>query len=171
MRTISTLAIAIAVMLSWSSAEATQIRTLLGGDLCLASDVAAPAASGNQVIIAKCDPKSRVQDWTIQIRGGEVILLSGVQDQGRDLCIDLSGGAIKDKGKVQIYGCNQSPAQIWNPGSGVVDSAKNSAVDVTFKSSLNNDFCMEVAGGAAAAGTKVQLFKCNGTAAQTWFTK
>ena len=55
MRTISTLAIAIAVLLSWPSAEATQTKSTLNTNLCLAGDHSPPMISGNNVIVAECN--------------------------------------------------------------------------------------------------------------------
>lgn len=168
MRILSALAIAIAVFLSWSSAQATQIRSSLDSNLCLSGEKSPPVMSGNSVIVAKCDATAREQQWTIAIMGSELILTADVQDQGRALCADVSGGVIADNTNVQFFGCNQSAAQIWQPGGGIVDSSTGQITGLKFQLKANPDFCMDISGGVKAPGTNVQLFKCNNTGSQYW---
>src|SRR5262245_30509454 len=37
-----------------------------------------------------------------------------------------------------------------------------------FKSALGSGICLDIAGGNAASGTQVQIWGCNGSAAQKW---
>ena len=55
---------------------------------------------------------------------------------------------------VQLFDCNDTPAQRWS-------ATPDGTVEALGK-------CLDVAGGGTAAGTVVQLYECNGTGAQQW---
>ena len=71
-------------------------------------------------------------------------------------CLDLSQGATANGTKIDLYDCNNTPAQKWNIVGGVLHSA------------LLNSKCLDVSQGATANGTAIDLYDCNGTASQMW---
>ncbi|MBB6435951.1 ThuA domain-containing protein [Streptomyces candidus] len=69
-------------------------------------------------------------------------------------CADVANGASADGTQIQLWTCNQSPAQKWTRHS-----------DDTLRA-LGK--CMDVSGGGSADGTKIQLYGCNASGAQKW---
>ena len=69
-------------------------------------------------------------------------------------CLDLQGGAVQDGNKVQLYTCNATAAQDWQPSS-----------DGTIR---NQGKCLDVQYGSTDPGAPVQLYGCNDTNAQKW---
>ncbi|QKW22369.1 ricin-type beta-trefoil lectin domain protein [Kitasatospora sp. NA04385] len=69
-------------------------------------------------------------------------------------CVDLPDAADADWTQVQLYDCNNTPAQTWTlPGDHTVRAMGK---------------CLDVRFGSDANGTPVQLYTCNGTPAQQW---
>ncbi len=69
-------------------------------------------------------------------------------------CADVANGNSADGTSVQMWSCNNSPAQTWTlAGDGTIRALGK---------------CLDVAGAGTANDTKVQLFSCNGTSAQQW---
>ncbi|MCX4630452.1 family 16 glycosylhydrolase [Streptomyces sp. NBC_01443] len=69
-------------------------------------------------------------------------------------CVDVAGANPANGTPVQLYDCNNTPAQQWTI-----------AADGTLRA-LGK--CLDVTGGATTDGTPVQLYDCNGTPAQRW---
>ncbi|MER8182322.1 family 16 glycosylhydrolase [Kitasatospora sp. NPDC094015] len=69
-------------------------------------------------------------------------------------CLDVNAAATANGTKVQLYGCNGTPAQRWTVGT-----------DGTIRA-LGK--CLDVNAAGTADGTRVQLWDCNGTGAQQW---
>ncbi|MEV4132043.1 S8 family serine peptidase [Dactylosporangium sp. NPDC049742] len=69
-------------------------------------------------------------------------------------CIDVQNRQSINGTPVQLYDCNNTPAQYW------VLAADGSA------QALGK--CLDVTGAGTVNGTKVQLYDCNGTPAQQW---
>lgn len=91
------------------------------------------------------------------------------------MCLDIDGGKSADKTNIQVYGCNQSNAQFYAVKGHFVNKTEggkeiSELVDVSFMQASSTGFCLDVAGSGTAAGTNVQLFTCNGTDAQNWYT-
>lgn len=79
---------------------------------------------------------------------------TGTYDSGiAGKCIDDHRSVKTNDNPVDLYSCNSTLAQEWNPSNGTI-----------------RDFgmCLDVAGGGTANGTKVQLYGCNGTGSQQW---
>lgn len=68
-------------------------------------------------------------------------------------CLDDWGAGQSNGNVVDIYSCNNTLAQKWNPSNGTIRAF---------------GMCLDVNGGGTANGTKVQLYTCNGTGAQQW---
>ncbi|MFF8448390.1 ThuA domain-containing protein [Streptomyces leeuwenhoekii] len=69
-------------------------------------------------------------------------------------CLDVDGAHTADGTKVQIWTCNDTPAQHWTV-----------APDNTLRA-LGK--CLDVSAAGTTDGTRVQLWTCNGTGAQQW---
>jgi beta-glucanase (GH16 family) len=78
--------------------------------------------------------------------------------------MDLSGANAVNGNKVQIWTANGTAAQNWVFSNVGVTPSGNYKIS----SSVNGGFCLDVAAAGTANGTKVQIYQCNGTAAQSW---
>jgi beta-glucanase (GH16 family) len=81
--------------------------------------------------------------------------------------MDLPDGSTGDGTRVQIWKCsdNSTPNQQFSYAGGSDNSVPN---DVPVKTDVNSAFCLDVAGGATANGTPIQVATCNNNAAQKW---
>ena len=93
--------------------------------------------------------------------------------------VDLSGGKLNNKNKIQMYTGNGSAAQAWKllkigkTREELDDLAFNNRNNLsdgiyTINSSLNSTFVLDVNGGSKANFGNIQLYKNNGTVAQGW---
>ncbi|MFD7083921.1 ricin-type beta-trefoil lectin domain protein [Streptomyces sp. NPDC059918] len=73
---------------------------------------------------------------------------------GGKLCLDVDHAHTADGTRVQVWGCNDTPAQQWT----LLADGSIRAVG----------HCLDVSGGGVATGTIVQLWTCNGSPAQKW---
>ncbi|MFD0636488.1 ricin-type beta-trefoil lectin domain protein [Catenulispora yoronensis] len=69
-------------------------------------------------------------------------------------CVDLNTGSSAAGTAVQLWGCNNTGAQIWSRQA-----------DGTIRINGN---CLDVSGGSTSNGALVQEWGCNGTGAQQW---
>ncbi|WP_432972880.1 S8 family serine peptidase [Dactylosporangium sp. CA-233914] len=69
-------------------------------------------------------------------------------------CVDVMNRLSNNGTPIQLYDCNNTPAQYWQLRS-------DGSVRALGK-------CMDVTAAANQNGTKIQLYDCNGTAAQQW---
>ncbi len=83
---------------------------------------------------------------------------SGVSTFGSAFCLDVTGGVVADSTKVQLYRCNNTPAQKWSYDPATLE----------MRSALDPNFCLDLAGGVVGDNYNVQIYRCNGTAAQKW---
>ena len=93
--------------------------------------------------------------------------------------VDLSAGKLNNKNKIQMYTGNGSAAQAWKllkigktreELDNVAFNNRNNLSDgiYTINSSLNSTFVLDVNGGSKANFGNIQLYKNNGTVAQSW---
>ena len=78
--------------------------------------------------------------------------------------MDLAGAQTFNGNKVQIWTANGTAAQNWNFSNVNVVPAGN----YNIASQVGGGWCLDVAGAGTANGTKVQIWQCNGTNAQSW---
>ncbi|MDQ1294126.1 MAG: hypothetical protein QG608_2009 [Actinomycetota bacterium] len=69
-------------------------------------------------------------------------------------CLDVNAAETANGTKIQVYGCNGTPAQKWSSAA--------------HRSLRALDKCLDVKAGGTADGTAIQLYECNGTPAQEW---
>jgi endoglucanase len=71
-------------------------------------------------------------------------------------CLDVAAAGTANGTVVQVYDCNGTVAQQWQPGAnGSVQNPQSGR-------------CLDLAGAATANGSRVQIYDCNGTGAQQW---
>lgn len=93
---------------------------------------------------------------TVTVRAGEE---EPVVPRGKIIgidarCVDVAGGATANGTAVQLFDCNDTPAQRWSV-------TEDGTVEALGK-------CLDVTNAGTANGTPVQLYECNGTGAQQW---
>lgn len=93
--------------------------------------------------------------------------------------VDLSAGQLNNKNKIQMYTGNGSASQAWKllkigktreELDNLAVNNRNNLSDgiYTINSSLNSTFVLDVNGGSKANFGNIQLYKNNGTVAQSW---
>ena len=78
-------------------------------------------------------------------------MVSGVSSK---LCVDDRSSSTAAGTPVQIWGCDNTPAQTWTAATNGTIQALGGCLDVTYS--------------GKTSGTKVQYWPCNGTGAQQW---
>lgn len=137
-----------------------QIRSLVGGDLCL-QPINESTAQGAAIVQEKCNARP-AQQWTrVTVNGGVVHFVS----QLSKLCLDARGSAANGT-PVQQWTCNKISNENWEPGE--VDD--DDIPPLYSRVSGTRSYCLDVPGGQASAGLAMQIYRCNGTLAQLWFT-
>lgn len=97
--------------------------------------------------ISSSDPQwLQVDRWTVSANGS-------LQALGK--CLDINGAGAGDGTQVQLYTCNNSGAQVWQPQSdgSLLNPNSGKCLD-------DNNF-----GGS---GTQAQIWTCNRSDAQKW---
>jgi beta-glucanase (GH16 family) len=145
-------------------------------------------ANGTKLQLATCN-SGGYQSWVSQPDGS-------LRNPTTGRCIDSPSGATANGTRLQIYDCNGSGAQkftigspIYGPGGKCVDVAGDDtgsdgtavqlwdcqqATSVDQKWTWNGQTlrslgkCLDIAGGANANGTPLQLATCNGGGYQNW---
>ncbi|MEV6553196.1 RICIN domain-containing protein [Streptomyces sp. NPDC051597] len=74
-------------------------------------------------------------------------------------CLDVAGGGKTNGTPVQIWTCNNDPAQDWRLYQ------DDHGVHVM---NVGSGRCLDVSGDGTADGTKIQIWGCNDSPAQTW---
>ncbi|KXZ43988.1 hypothetical protein GPECTOR_76g811 [Gonium pectorale] len=67
---------------------------------------------GNRITLDTCANGARHQTWSIVPIGASLYTLSPTHASG--MCLDISGANSADGATVQLWGCNQTPAQIFS---------------------------------------------------------
>jgi hypothetical protein len=80
-------------------------------------------------------------------------------DGNNKKCLDLAGGDSTNGNRVQLSECNGLPSQEWVIQDSVIQYAANPSK------------CLDISGGAqhtGSAGTKLDIWDCNGLSNQLW---
>jgi len=75
----------------------------------------------------------------------------------KPVCVDIPGGHIQNGAEMQIWDCNDSPAQTW----------WYSKIDSSIRPTANLDMCLD-AGNDQKQGNKLILWECNQGDWQKW---
>ncbi len=117
-----------------------------GGTLCV-DDLHSGTAPGNVVDVYGCN-STGAQNWTLRDDGTVRVLGE---------CLDTAGNAVALKTLVVIDDCNSAQTtQKWTLGP--TGSLLNTAADL----------CLDDPTSSNVAGTQLQIYTCNSTAAQNW---
>jgi beta-glucosidase len=116
-------------------------------------------SGGGSASVSSSGTVSPYQGITARAGSGVAVTFSpGVSGSGitglGGKCIDVAAASTANGAVVQLYDCNGTAAQNWQPQS-------DGSLRALGK-------CMDVAGAGTADGSKIQLYDCNGTAAQKW---
>jgi hypothetical protein len=115
---------------------------------------------GAAIVQERCD-NSDAQDWVTISLGGTHIQYKNLRSQ---LCLDARGGATNGT-PVQQWTCNSISNEKWDIGEDIPDHPYTLVSLV----SGTHSYCLDDPFQSTANGTTMQIFKCNGTAAQSWF--
>jgi RHS repeat-associated protein len=132
------------------------------------------------------------------VAGTPEALVSQVPETGASLCLDDYRSLTTAGNIIDIYGCNQSSAQLWTPNANGTLEVLGNCLDVsgngTSSGSLivlepcsggtpgeiwhagnngswvnpNSGMCLDDPSSTTTQGTQVQIYGCNGTNAQDW---
>lgn len=140
----------------------TSLHTIqnFGSNNCLQS-VNESTAQGAAIVQMPCNNRP-AQNWTAVSLGGNIYhfvnSLSG-------LCLDARGKAANHT-PVQQWTCNKISNENWESP----DVSDDDIPPLISRVSGTRSYCLDVPGGQKTAGLAVQIYRCNGTLAQIWFT-
>ena len=122
--------------------------------LCL-EPLGKSAAQGTPIVQNVCDG-SPTQNWRLD---ASVSTSKGHVTNGNGMCMDAMGGAV-DGTPVVLWTCNSISNENWQhpPFTGKLVS----------RVSGTSTHCLDVPGGSGQVGLQVWIYRCNGTAAQSW---
>lgn len=130
------------------------------GNNCL-QPVNESTAQGAAIVQMPCNHRP-AQQWRAVPMGGNIYhfvnTLSG-------LCLDARGKAVNHT-PVQQWTCNKITNENWESP----DVASDVIPPLISRVSGTSSYCLDVPGGQTSAGLAVQIYRCNGTLAQLWFT-
>jgi hypothetical protein len=114
--------------------------------------------AGVSIIQVRCN-NNDAQIWFLKDLGGHVIR---AQNLHSGLCMDALGGAVNGTPIVQ-WPCSTITNQRFQ-------ASETMPAIVTLRSRVagTSSHCLDVPGGQSTEGLAVQLWVCNGTAAQRW---
>jgi putative Ig domain-containing protein/ricin-type beta-trefoil lectin protein len=132
--------------LTWSGTGLPTGLSISSSGLITGTPTAPATYPANISASDKAGAQSSVSfNWTITPNGAPITGFDG-------LCLDDFGSGTANRNKIDIWTCNQTPAQDWTFSGG--------ALSVLGK-------CLDnVTGGGS--GSKLVIFTCNGHRAQTW---
>jgi hypothetical protein len=138
--------------------EATPMGAIFNplSDLCL-QPLNGSTSLGAQIVQEPCNG-STAQSWkrtSLYTTRQYVNLLSG-------LCLDARGGAA-DYTPVQQWSCEAITNETWNYVYSYTPQLKSGVAG-------SSSYCLDMPGADTAAGVALQIYSCNGTLAQQWFT-
>lgn len=105
---------------------------------------------------------SAAQQWSkVHVSGNTFRYVNGLSG----LCLDARGGPA-NRTPVQQWTCNKISNENWDPGADIDDDIP----PLISRVSGTDSYCLDIPGGQKIAGLAVQIYRCNGTAAQQWWT-
>lgn len=111
-----------------------------------------PASNGNKIQLWDCStlPNSMPQGWVYGTN-------KQLTNLGTGKCLDVPGGNFTAGVKLQLYDCNNSPAQQFE----LVGTE-------TIKPTANSNLCLDATSNGTANGTLIELWDCYGNGAQSF---
>jgi hypothetical protein len=135
------------------------ISSFLGNN-CL-QPVNESTAQGAAIVQMPCNHRPAQQWKAIPVSGRVFHFVNSLSG----LCLDARGKAANHT-PVQQWTCNKITNENW-------ESPEVSSDDVPpliSRVSGTRSYCLDVPGGQRSAGLAIQIYSCNGTVAQLWFT-
>jgi hypothetical protein len=114
-------------------------------------------SANGQLVIQDCDASDPGMLWVIPRTK-----YAPIKSTSNNMCVDDKAQSSADGNIVQSSACNGGPGQYW--ASVPSDDDKSVTFRVFGK-------CLDVYGAGTTNGTKVDLWTCNGTAAQNWIVR
>ena len=143
-----------------------EIQSALDGTPLLLTLKNGSTANGTDVVLQEAKAAAS-QLFSFLVSKPSVAINEGVYEISSALDntmkLDISGGSMLDKGNLQIYKSNGTPAQKF-----IVEKAGAGQYTIT---SYNSGKAMDVSNGSVAAKTNVQQYTKNGTPAQKWLIR
>lgn len=119
-----------------------------------------PAGGAGTAVVQQPCADVQAQSWApLSVSGTSYRFLN----QASGLCLDVAGGAASGT-PVDQWPCNSISNERWSWPHSFPDSFWPIRSQVAGSSS----YCLDVPGASAQAGLGVQIYRCNGTAAQAW---
>jgi hypothetical protein len=117
-------------------------------------------SQGATIVQEPCNG-SPAQNWTQVSVGNNIFhfvnVLSG-------LCLDARGSA-RNRTQVQQWTCNSISNENWQPSD---DDSNDDIPPMFSRVSGTSSYCLDIPGGQNTVGLAMQIYSCNGTAAQGW---
>lgn len=135
---------------------------------CLQGDLGGPL--GSSVTQHFCDPTftNAHQLWLPISTGGDGYKFQNV---ATGLCLEARGGAANGT-LVPLWDCSSTESNThwaWDPPAGTFPFPN--ASEIKSRVSGSTGYCLDIPGASTAIGLQMQIYRCNGTAAQVfWFT-
>jgi hypothetical protein len=114
--------------------------------------------AGAPIVQVRCNNR-RTQTWFFEDMGDHVFR---PQNLASGLCLDALGGATNGTPVVQ-WPCSGISNQRWRASRDLPD-----IVSLRSRVAGTSSHCLDVPGGQSTDGLAVQIYVCNGTAAQAW---
>ncbi len=128
--------------------------------LCLQPMDGSPAA-GTAIVQEHCDGRP-AQLWREVPAGNGIV---HYRNQASGLCLDARGGPANHT-PVQQWPCTWISNENWQ----VQDVGSDDAPMVYSRVSGTRVYCLDVPGDSSDPGVAAQLYRCNSTGAQLWWT-
>jgi len=158
------LRLSIAAMAFGLSTQVTGAETIANFSTALCLQPANESKAQGAAIVQQPCTASAAQQWTKVAVGGNVFHFV---NQLSGMCLDARGGAANHT-PVQQWTCNKISNENWEPGE---VQGSDDIPPLYSRVSGTKSHCLDVPGGQLkTAGLAVQIYRCNGTLAQVWFT-
>jgi hypothetical protein len=132
------------------------------GNLCL-QPVNESTAQGAAVVQEPCNGGA-AQKWTpIHVSGNIIHYVNGLSG----LCLDARGRAVNGT-PVQLWTCNWISNENWERGE--INELNEPLPTLISRVSGTRSHCLDMPRGQMVAGLAMQIYRCNGTPAQVWWT-
>jgi len=119
---------------------------------------------GAAIVQEPCDSNNPAQLWQAIPLGGDGFSFH-YMNQASQLCLDARGGASNGT-PIQQWTCNWISNEKWQPGS----SFPGVAHSLTSQVSGTSSHCLDVPGAQERDHLAMQLYSCNLTVAQVWWS-
>jgi Ricin-type beta-trefoil lectin domain-like len=118
---------------------------------------------GAEIVQEPCNGGAAQQWMKVHVSGNSFHYMNGLSG----LCLDARGRAV-NRTPVQQWTCNSISNENWEPGP--ANDIPNVIPPLTSRVSGTSSHCLDMPGGQPVDGLAMQIYRCNGTEAQQWWT-